>query len=81
MLDEVEQYLRQFVITHRGKTRAVVIPAANLENWEETLDIQSNKKLMREIRKAEQDFKAGKYYTLDDVEKELHQKTKRHRVT
>lgn len=77
MMEEVRKYLRRFVITHHGKPQAVLMPVEDLESWEETLDIISNKKLMKDIRQAEKDFKAGKYYTLEEVEEKIKLKTKR----
>ena len=71
MLEEVQKYLRRFVITHHGKPQAVLMPIADLESWEETLDIMSNKKLMADIRHAEKDYQAGRFYTLEEVEKKL----------
>lgn len=71
MMEEVRKYLRRFVITHHGKPQAVLMPVEDLESWEETLDILSNKKLMRDIRQADKDIKAGRVYTLDEVEKKL----------
>ncbi|KKU85963.1 MAG: hypothetical protein UY16_C0065G0006 [Candidatus Gottesmanbacteria bacterium GW2011_GWA2_47_9] len=49
----------------------------DLESWEETLDILSNKKLMADIRQAEKDFRAGRFYTLEEVENELKLKARR----
>ncbi len=71
MLEEVQKYLRRFVITHHGKPQAVLMPIEDLESWEETLDIMSNKKLMRDIRQAEKDYQAGRFYTLEEVEEKL----------
>lgn len=70
MLEEVRKYLRRFIITHHGKPQAVLMPVEDLESWEETLEILSNKKLMRDIRQAEKDWKAGRVYPLEDVLKE-----------
>lgn len=71
MLEEVGKHLRRFVITHRGRTRAVLISADELESWEETLEILSDKKLMKDLRDAEKDRKAGRVFSLEQVEKEL----------
>jgi len=71
MLEEVRKYLRRFVITHHGKPQAVLMPIEDLESWEETLDIMSNKKLMRDLKQAEKDRKAGRVYPLEEVEKKL----------
>lgn len=71
MMEQVRKYLKRFIITHRGKPQAVLLPVEDLESWEETLDILSNKKLMADLRKAEKDRKAGRVYSLDEVEKRL----------
>lgn len=71
MMESVRKYLKRYVITHKGIPQAVLLPIEDVESWEETLDILSNKKLMRDIRQAEKDFKAGRYSTLEEVEKRL----------
>ena len=71
MMEEVRKYLRRFVITHHGKPQAVLMPVEDLESWEETLDIMSNKKLMKDLRQAEKERKAGKTYPLEEVLKEM----------
>lgn len=71
MMEEVQKYLRRFIITHHGKPQAVLMPVADLESWEETLDILSNKKLMADLRKAEKDRKAGRVIPLEEVIKTL----------
>lgn len=71
MLDEVGEYFRRFIITHRGKARAVVMPLDEVEGWEETMEIISNKKLMSDLRQAEKDRQAGRVYPLEQVIKEL----------
>lgn len=71
MMEEVQKYLRRFIITHHGKPQAVLMPVADLESWEETLDILSNKKLMADLKKSEKDRKAGRLYSLEEVEKKL----------
>ena len=77
MLEDVQKYLRRFIITHHGKPQAVLMPIEDLESWEETLDIMSNKKLMADLRQAEKDLRAGKVYPLEDVIAELEKKDKR----
>jgi len=71
MMEEVRKYLRRFVITYHGKPQAVLMPVEDLESWEETLDILSNRKLMADLRKAEKDRKTDRMYSLEEVEKKL----------
>lgn len=69
LLDEVGDNLRRFVITHRGKTRAVVMPIEEVEAWEETLEILSDKKLMTGLKKAGEDIKKGRVISFDELKK------------
>lgn len=71
LIDEVGLKLRSFVISHHGRPTAVVMPVEDLESWDETLEIMSNKKLMRSIRRGQKDYKAGKTASLDEVKKKL----------
>lgn len=67
LLDEVSNNLRRFVITHRGKPKAIVMPVEEVEAWEETMEIMSDKKLMKDLKKSEDDIKHGRVYTLEEV--------------
>ncbi len=71
LLSEVGDNLRRFVITHRGKARAIIMPIEDVEAWEETLEILSDKKLMEDLKQSRKDIKEGRVYSLDDVLKEL----------
>lgn len=74
ILEEVGTDLRRFVITHRGKTKAVVMPIEDVEAWEETLDILSDKKLMTDIKNSKNDYIKGNFITLEEVEKKYNLK-------
>lgn len=66
ILDEVSNKLRRFTITLRGKAKAVVMPAEELEAWEETMEIMANKKLVAQIKKGLDDIKAGRVISFED---------------
>lgn len=74
ILEEVGNDLRRFVITHRGKTKAVVMPIEDVEAWEETLDILTDKKLMTDIKKSKIDYQKGNFITLEEIEKKYNLK-------
>lgn len=76
IINEVSLRLRRFVISHHGKPTAVVLPIEDLESWEESLDIASNRKLMADIRRSIADYKKGRYFTLDQVEAKLKKRLK-----
>jgi antitoxin YefM len=67
LLDEVGKPARHFFITKGGAPKAVMMSMEEWESWLETLEIMSDKRLARSIRKAEEDFKKGHYRTLDEV--------------
>ena len=55
----------------RGKIKAIIINPDELDSWRETLEIMSDKKLVKELRKSRQDFKNGKYITEEQLFKDL----------
>lgn len=71
MITEVSTNLKRFVIIHKGKPQAVLLSVEDLESWEETLDITSNKTLMAQIRKSEKDYKTGRVIPLRAVLKKM----------
>jgi len=71
MLDEVKKFTRRFTITHHGKPHAVIMPIEDLEAMQETIDILSDKKLMKQIDRGMNDYKTGKFHTLEEVKKKL----------
>lgn len=71
LISEVSKKLRRFVITRNGQPQAVVMPVDDVEAWEETLEILSNKKLMKNIREGQADIRAGRVVPLEDVMKSM----------
>lgn len=71
LLDEVSKKFKRFTITRRGSAQAVVMPPEEVEAWEETMEIMANKKLVRDIRKAQAELAAGKGISHEALLKEL----------
>ena len=71
ILDEVSNKLRRFDITLRGKIKAVIMPADEVEAWEETMEIMANKKLVADILKSEKERKEEKVISEEKLLKEL----------
>ncbi len=59
VVDRLEREHGRVVITKHGRPAAVVMSVEDLEGLEETLDILSDPKLMRRIRRAEAEIAAG----------------------
>jgi antitoxin YefM len=58
IVDGVEQRHDRVVLTRNGRPAAVILSPDDLEALEETLDILSDPKAMREIRRAEKEIEA-----------------------
>ncbi|MBA3724392.1 MAG: type II toxin-antitoxin system Phd/YefM family antitoxin [Candidatus Levybacteria bacterium] len=59
------------IITIDGKPSAVLISFEEYDSWKETEEILNDPKIMKDIKEAEEDIKAGRVYDWEDVKKEL----------
>ena len=64
VVDRLEREHGRVVITKHGRPAAVVLSIEDLEGLEETLDILSDPRLLRRVRKAEAEIAAGEDETL-----------------
>jgi prevent-host-death family protein len=71
IIEEIDAKMDRFVITKRGKPVALMISIDDYESLLETLDILSNKNLVKRIKTAESDVAGGRVKTLEKIEKEL----------
>lgn len=71
LVDNAQRRLDEYVITVNGSPAAIIISVDEYESLKETLEIMSDKKLMKAIRQGEKELAEGKTIPLEDVEKEL----------
>ena len=71
VIDEIDSKMDRFIVTKRGKPVALMMSVDDYESLLETLDILSNYKLIKKIKRAEADIKRGRIKTLDKIDKEL----------
>ena len=71
LIDEVSKTGKRVGITKKGETKVVLMSAEELESWEETNEILSDKKLMRDLKQAEKDIEEGNFITWEELKKEL----------
>ena len=71
IVDNAQNKLDEYVITVNGIPAAAIISAAEYESWKETNEILANKKLMKDIQKAEKEFEEGKGFDWEEVKKSL----------
>lgn len=67
LLEKLSNPAVQINITYKGRPRAVLVNAEEINAERETLEILSNPKLMKDISKAEKEFQKGDYNTFEEV--------------
>lgn len=67
IVDGVEVRHDRVVLTRHGRPAAVIISPDELESLEETLELLSEPRAMREIRQAEAAVEAGEVMTADEL--------------
>ena len=71
LLDDVEGRHEHVVITRKGRPTAVVISTEEWEALEETLEILQDEETMAALRASDEDVRAGRLFSLDEVKREL----------
>ena len=74
IIDRVSKYFDRYVITRHGKPEAVLLSEEDYESLMETLEILSDKRLMKEIREGEKELREGKGIPWEEVKAKLHKK-------
>ncbi len=67
IVDGVEERHDRVVLTRHGRPAAVIISPDELESLEETLELLSDPKAMRDIREGEAAVEAGEVVTADEL--------------
>ena len=67
IIDGVERHHDRVLLTRNGRPAAVILSPDELESLEETLEILSDPKAMREIRRAKADIERGRYVSADEL--------------
>ena len=71
LVDNASKRLAEYVITVNGSPAAVLMSVAEFESWKETVDILSDRELVKAIKAGERDFREGKYVTFEQLKKDL----------
>lgn len=71
LLDDVEARHEHIIITRKGRPTAVVISPDEWDTIEETLDVLQDEETLAALRESDEDVKAGRLFTLDEVRREL----------
>ena len=71
LVDKACRLFQKSIITVNGKPSAVILSIDEYESLKETADILSDKNLIKQLIKAEDQIKNGEYISLDNLQKEL----------
>lgn len=71
LVDNAKKKMDEYVITVNGKPVARLMSEDHYESLMETLEIMSDKKLMKSIRQGEKEIAEGKYVTFEEFKKEI----------
>ena len=67
VLKDVRTNFDRYVISKRGEPEAIIMCVDDYEGWVETLEIMSDRKAVRDIRKAQKELAKGKACRFEDV--------------
>ncbi len=71
IINHIHNKFDRYVITRHGKPEIVMLSIEDFESIIETLAVESDKDLMRRIKKSEKDLKVGKGISLAKINKDL----------
>lgn len=71
LVSNIQQKMDEYVITVEGKPVARLVSNNEYESLRETLEILSDPKAVKGIKDGEEDFKKGRFISLEQFEKEL----------
>jgi len=67
IVDRVEHEHDRVVLTRNGRAAAVIMSAADLEALEDTLELLSDPKALKEIRKAKEEIAKGRVVSAEEL--------------
>lgn len=71
LIEDADALSQKTLITVKGRVKAAIVSARELELLEETLEILSDPEAMRDIKKAQEDIKKGRLHSWEEIKNEL----------
>ena len=71
VMENIHEKFDRYIVTKRGVPEVVMLSIEDYESILETLEIESDKELMKRIKKSEQDLQKKKGVSLDKINEEL----------
>ena len=71
IVGDVQKPDTYYILTEKGRPKAVVLSAEGFEDLLDDLDIYSDPNLQKEIEAAEKEYKKGDYISWDELKQQL----------
>lgn len=71
VIRDIDTKLDRYIVTKRGRPVAVMMGVDDYEGVMETMEILSDKALMKRIKKAQRQIEEGKTVSLEELRKKL----------
>lgn len=71
IMGRLSKYFERYIVTRRGKPEAVILAEEDYASLLETLDILSDRKLVKDIKKAGLELKEGKALSWKEAKRKL----------
>lgn len=71
LMDELERRHEHVIITRKGRPVAVLVPSAEYDALEETMEILNDEDILAALKESEADVRAGRLTSLKDLRREL----------
>lgn len=71
ILDDVQRPDSHITITSGGEPKAVIMSFEEYDSLTETLEVLSHEDFIKDLREAEEDYKAGRFITHEELVKKL----------
>ena len=76
LIEQVEKPGNTITITVDGEPKIIMMSVEDYEGWVETLEIMSDKELMKGIEEGMKDLKEGRFYTEEEFYGKFYKKSK-----
>ena len=71
VISDIHEKFDRYIVNRHGRPEVVMLSVEDYESLIETIEIESDKKLMKRIRQAEKEKADGKGKPLENIRKEL----------
>ena len=71
IVEEIQKPDTYYIFTVDGKPQVVLMSKDEFDSIMETMDILSDPEIIKDLRKADEDFKKGKYTSWEEVREKL----------